>query len=73
MLAMTEGEGPRVREEVSIPVTDVERPVFTPNYRSALVETDFIRKKVTELLQKGIIKRTRSNWNSPLLDDLINE
>ena len=61
VLAMTEGVGPRVREEVHIPVTDSEHPVFTPSYRSALAETDFIRKKVSELLTKGIIKRTRSN------------
>jgi len=66
VLAMTEGQGPTVSEVARIPVTPGP-PVVVPNYRSALVEKDFIKNKVRELLSKGIIKRTRSEWNSPIL------
>jgi len=66
VLAMPEGQGPMVTEVTRIPVTPGP-PVVVPNYRSALVEKSFIRGKVRELLTKGIIKRTRSEWNSPIL------
>jgi len=67
VLAMKEGEsGPQITEKARIPVTDGP-PVFTPNYRSALKEQEFIKNKLKDLLDKGIIRTTRSEWNSPLL------
>jgi len=66
VLSMPEGQGPMVTEIARIPVNPGP-PVMVPNYRSALVEKDFIKNKVSDLLKKGIIKRTKSDWNSPIL------
>jgi len=67
VLSMKEGEtGPQITEKARIPVTDGP-PVFTPNYRSALKEQEFIKTKLKDLVGKGIIRPTRSQWNSPLL------
>jgi len=66
VLALPEGMGPQVAQVARIPVSEGP-PVCVPNYRRALVETEFIRKKVDDLLQKKIIKPTVSEWNSPIL------
>lgn len=63
---MAEGEGPKVREEVRIPVSPGP-PIHVPNYRAALVERDFIKTKIAELLKKKIIRPVKSEWSSPIL------
>ena len=55
-----------VREKARIPI-DFSVPVHVPNYRSALSENDFLTKKIKDLLDKGIIRERRSDWNSPIL------
>ena len=68
VLVMAEGQGPQVKTEVRIPIKDPHLPpVCVPNYRSALAEKDFINTKIRDLLGKGIIRQTRSEWNSPIL------
>jgi hypothetical protein len=63
---MPEGTGPQVSQVARIPVSEGP-PVCVPNYRRALVESDFIQQKVGDLLHKKIIKSTVSEWNSPIL------
>jgi len=59
---------PPVREiEFSIEVLPGTAPIFKMSYRMASIELAELKKKIQELLDKGLIRPSASPWGTPVL------
>ena len=47
--------------------TTVEEPIYTPAYRKSQAEREEIKKQIDEMLEAGIIRKSKSPWSSPII------
>lgn len=47
--------------------TDTENPIWTKQYASNINDVEFINKEIDKLLKEGIIQKSYSPYNSPML------